>query len=319
MTEDLTGLRILAVHAHPDDEALWTGGLLAHAARRGATVRVVTCTLGEEGEVIGEPLQGLTVDHSNQLGGFRYTELAHSLAILGVNGPTHQPWMLGGAGRYRDSGMAGTPAAQNPRAFVNSGQSAVDDLIAILEDYTPHLIITYGPDGGYGHPDHIRAHQIVNSAVAAVGAGPAPTGPDFLATATQCRNQVLWSVIPETALKQGLSAITRIPDGWRAPTGMDYTFTTPGPRPDLDFVADSAVDFTLPLSEQDWTAKREAMAAHATQLWIADGRTSHTNPHTAWGSPGVFALSNLIAQPLLQQEFYALATAQGYASTVEGA
>ena len=70
---DLRGLRVMAVHAHPDDEALWTGGLLAHLSRRGADVRVVTCTLGEQGEVIGEPMQGLIADEADMLGCLLYT------------------------------------------------------------------------------------------------------------------------------------------------------------------------------------------------------------------------------------------------------
>ena len=72
---------------------------------------------------------------------------------------------LGGAGRWRDSGMAGTPSADHPRAFVQSGREAVDEVVAVLDDFRPHLVVTYDPRGGYGHPDHIRAHEVVHAAI----------------------------------------------------------------------------------------------------------------------------------------------------------
>ena len=125
---DLSGYRVVAVHAHPDDEAITTAGAIADLTARGADVLVVTCTLGEEGEVIGEPYQHLVADEADQLGGFRIQELQRSLAAIGARGQ-----FLGGAGRFRDSGMAGSPASQNPRAFVNSGDVAVEKLAAIFE------------------------------------------------------------------------------------------------------------------------------------------------------------------------------------------
>ena len=79
-SRDLVGARIVAVHAHPDDEAIWTGGLLADAAERGADVTVVTCTLGEQGEVIGETYQGLVADAADQLGGYALRNYANPCA-----------------------------------------------------------------------------------------------------------------------------------------------------------------------------------------------------------------------------------------------
>lgn len=148
--KNLNGVNVIAVHAHPDDEAIWTGGMLSDLAMRGANVLVVTCTLGEQGEVIGEPYANLVADKADQLGGFRIRELQKSLKTLGVRGT-----FLGGAGCWRDSGMAGDPANQHPRAFMNAGDEAVEQLKSIFLTHPPHLIITYGPDGGYGHPDHI--------------------------------------------------------------------------------------------------------------------------------------------------------------------
>ena len=268
---DLVGLRVVAVHAHPDDESISTGGALADLARRGADVLVVTCTLGEEGEVIGETYQGLVNDEADQLGGFRIHELTRSLDILGVRGE-----FLGDVGRYRDSGMAGSPASRNPRAFVNSGEHAVNDLVQIFRREAPHLVLTYDSNGGYGHPDHIRAHEITHLAAQQVDIP-----------------RILWAA----RLRQELEAdiANEIPAGWTRPE--------PG---ELD-----AVDTTDTWVEMDdivYAAKADAMKAHATQIWLADGSVSPTNPHpaTAHGPVTTYALSNLIAQPITRREHYLL-------------
>lgn len=272
---DLTGLRVVAVHAHPDDESLWTGGATAQLARRGADVTVVTCTLGEEGEVIGDTFSYLVADKADQLGGFRIGELSQSLQVLGARGE-----FLGGAGRWRDSGMVGTPSAEHPRAFVQSGTTAVEQLEEIFERIRPHLVLTYGPDGGYGHPDHIRAHELVH--------------------ATSYRPQrVVWAVTPKEVTKTGIEAITKLPAGWLA-------------RPE-EIAGVEEWDFEVPLSDEDYSRKIASMKAHPTQVWFADGTTSAVNPVAAFATvsdiaaaPKVFALSNLLAQPLIHREYYQL-------------
>src|SRR5260370_3579595 len=103
--------RLLFVHAHPDDESLSNGATIAHYTARGAHVRVVTCTLGEEGEVIGDHWAELAVDRADQLGGYRIGELTTALRALGVSAPTY----LGGGGPGRDSGMTRTPQRRQPR------------------------------------------------------------------------------------------------------------------------------------------------------------------------------------------------------------
>lgn len=273
---DLIGKKIIAVHAHPDDEAIWTGGLIAELSLRGADVTVVTCTLGEQGEVIGEPYQGLVADSADQLGGFRIGELSCSLSLLGARGKH-----LGGAGYWRDSGMIGDKANEHPRAFISSGEEAVEQLAEILAQTNPDLVITYGPDGGYGHPDHIQAHKITHEAVRRVPV-----------------TRILWAVMDKTDLDAGLDAISAVPEAWRRP------------RPD-EIACVENVDIRILLSDEAFARKKEAMKAHATQLWIADGSTTATNPHAAIAAvsdpnaaPAVFALSNLIAQPLLRTECY---------------
>lgn len=271
LRRDLVGLRVVAVHAHPDDESISTGGALAHLARRGADVLVVTCTLGEEGEVIGETYQGLVNDEADQLGGFRVHELSRALEILGVRGE-----FLGGPGRYRDSGMAGSPASRNPRAFVNSGDRAVNDLVAIFRREAPHLVLTYDPNGGYGHPDHIRAHEITHLAAEQV---PVP--------------RILWAARLREELEANVA--DRIPEGWTRPA--------PG---ELDAV--DSTDTWIEMDDPVYAAKAEAMKAHATQIWLADGSVTLTNPHSATASGPVttYALSNLIAQPIIRREHYRL-------------
>ncbi|HKM25350.1 MAG TPA: PIG-L family deacetylase, partial [Corynebacterium sp.] len=217
----------------------------------------------------------LTNDHADQLGGFRIAELTRALAALGVRGT-----FLGGAGRFRDSGMAGSPAHDNPRAFVNSGEEAVELLTRILEAERPHLLITYGPDGGYGHPDHIRAHEITHAAAERVDVP-----------------RILWTVssLPETV--EGVGQITQVPEGWTLP-----------PREYLENAGVEKHDLVVTLDDAALAAKREAMRAHATQIWFADGSVSATNPRAAWGQGAhpVWALSNLHAQPLLGREHYQL-------------
>ena len=291
---DLTGLTVCAVHAHPDDEAIWTGGLLAHLARRGADVTVITCTLGEQGEVIGDPYQGLVADAADQLGGFRIAELTESLVHLGASG-IH----LGGAGCWRDSGMAGDPANRHARAFINSGERSVEQLVDVFRDIRPQLVVTYGPDGGYGHPDHIRAHEITHAAVEElVAREPADRVPQ----------RILWAVTGRADQRAGLDAISRIPAGWRR--------AEPG-----ELASVEGHDLRITLDDGSLAAKKVAMAAHATQIWFADGSISRVNPVAAFAAvddpevaPHVFALSNLIAQPLLRNECYRI----GWGTPVDG-
>lgn len=276
-------MKLLFVHAHPDDESVWTGGLIAAAARSGASVSVVTCTMGELGEVIGAPYQGLVNDAADQLGGFRVAELRSALRALGANGPYNTPRFLGGAGCWRDSGMAGDKGNEHPRAFVNSGDEAVAQLKEILDELQPDLVITYDADGGYGHPDHIRAHDIT---VAACGD----------------RFPTLWAVTDRAAMAAGLEAITVVPESWQACSIDDFATVTGQVEVALDDVAVAA--------------KVEAMRAHATQVWFADGSVSEVNPVAAYGQTdgtgrarAVWAFSNLLCQPVTPTEAYRLGTA----------
>ncbi len=183
--------RLLFVHAHPDDECLGTGATIAHYTARGAQVRVVTCTLGEEGEVIGEQWAGLAVDRADQLGGYRIGELTAALHALGVGAPSY----LGGAGRWRDSGMAGTPQRSRERFIDADEHEAVGALVAIIRQLRPHVVVTYDPNGGYGHPDHIHAHTVTVAAVAAARSAADYPGEPWTVP------KLYWSVFAVSAIR----------------------------------------------------------------------------------------------------------------------
>lgn len=273
----MNGRRILFVHAHPDDETLTTGGTIARYAADGAEVTVLTCTLGEEGEVIGDRWAGLVADRADQLGGFRILELTRALEALGAS----EPRFLGGAGRWRDSGMAGTPSAANPRAFVNADQDeAVGELVTVIRELRPQVVVTYDPVGGYGHPDHVRAHHLTTAAVEAAGtdAFPEAGGPWEVA-------KFYWTVTEESALEAGIAAIDAVPEGWRLPE--------PG---ELPRVPDSTVTAVVDVAPV-MAAKLAGLRAHRTQVTVAPSGTE-------------FALSNDVAQPVLSEEHFVLVRGQ---------
>ena len=264
--------RLLVVHAHPDDETLWTGGLIARYVAAGVAVTLVTCTLGEQGEILTAELRDLAADRADQLGGYRVGELRAACAALGV---TDQRF-LGGIGRWRDSGMVIEPGARasvppdlHPRAFAAGALAEqVDALVEVLGQVRPQVVVSYGPDGGYGHPDHIRAHQVTMAAAART--------PEVV--------RVFWAVQPVSVVADGIAALHAMP-------GVPF----PLPQPDgLPGVPDAEVTTRL-----DVTAYRSAvlaaMRAHSTQVrvWTA-------------GRHQAFALSDGLARPVLDTEHLTL-------------
>ncbi|MFD8494433.1 N-acetyl-1-D-myo-inositol-2-amino-2-deoxy-alpha-D-glucopyranoside deacetylase [Amycolatopsis sp. NPDC059657] len=256
--------KLLLVHAHPDDESITTGGTIARYSAEGTEVTLVTCTLGEEGEIIPVELAQLGSWAADQLGGYRSGELARACGELGLRSHRY----LGGLGRWRDSGMAGTASAAHRRAF--TGGSAAEQaaqLMEILEEVRPQVVVTYDAFGGYGHPDHIRAHEITMAA---------------------CENapsvhRVFHTVASQQATADGLAVLRedgvapfRVPADGELPTVSDERITT-----ELD------VEKYLP-------AKRAALRAHETQVTVVHD--------------GCFALSNDIAQPIPPHEYFVLAS-----------
>lgn len=264
--------RLMVVHAHPDDESIMTGGIIARYLDEGAQVTVVTCTLGEEGEVIGERWAGLAADGgADQLGGYRVLELTRALDALAAPGTDLVPTFLGGAGRWRDSGMAGSSAAQHPRAFTNAApDEPVTALADLILELRPQVLVGYDPAGTYGHPDHVEVHRICGAAIdQARGRGWSVA-------------KHYWSVTEATALERGLDGVdARVPDGWRMPLADEL------PRyPDAEIT--TAIDVRDVLDR-----KVDALAAHATQVTVAPSRTE-------------YALSNNIVQPIHPEEHFIL-------------
>ena len=139
--------RLLACFAHPDDEAFPVGGALAAHARRGVDVRLLTATLGEEGEIRQE---GSATRQT--LGRIRQVELSCAVQALGLS--SNDVWA------YRDSGMAGWESNRHPQAFINANAAeVVERLVLEIRRFRPQVALTFGPDGLYGHPDHIAISQ----------------------------------------------------------------------------------------------------------------------------------------------------------------
>ncbi len=275
--------RLLLVHAHPDDETLWTGGTIARYAARGVQVTVVTCTLGEEGEVIPESLAGLASDRADQLGGYRVGELRTACSALGVAGQR----FLGGIGCWRDSGMvwqepgraAGTAPDAHPRAFVNGDRhEQASALEAVLREVKPQVVVTYAEDGGYGHPDHVRAHDVTTEAAAKV--------PDVL--------RVFHAVPSRDMVGAGLNRLA-------ASTGMPFEM----PRlADLPHVADESITSVVDIGDH-LPAKIAALRAHGTQVrvWLDQWDNG--------AGVAAYALSNGVAHPIVRSEHYVLARGDG--------
>ncbi|MDG4754131.1 N-acetyl-1-D-myo-inositol-2-amino-2-deoxy-alpha-D-glucopyranoside deacetylase [Micromonospora sp. WMMD718] len=234
--------RLLLVHAHPDDESIGTGATMAHYAATGAHVTLVTCTLGEEGEIHVPALAQLCAAEADQLGGYRIGELAAACAALGVT--DHR--FLGGAGRYRDSGMMGLATNEHPRAFWQADlNTAAGYLVEVIREVRPQVLVTYDPDGFYGHPDHIQAHRVAMRAVelaAAEGIAPA---------------KVYWTAMPRSVLDAGLETFTESSDNPFA--GIESADELPFGTPDAEIAA--RIDGT-----DQHAAKEAAMRAHATQI-----------------------------------------------------
>jgi len=171
--------RALFVHAHPDDESLSTGGVIALLADAGVKVRVITCTRGERGEVVPGPLQWL--EGTPELAEHRVAELTRALRELGagtpcfLGGPNARRIYRGPDFRYVDSGMAwgsdgrAVAAPDAPAGHFESNDQARWDAVAAVRRFGPDVVVSYDSAGGYGHPDHEAAHRVARHAAAVRG------------------------------------------------------------------------------------------------------------------------------------------------------
>jgi N-acetyl-1-D-myo-inositol-2-amino-2-deoxy-alpha-D-glucopyranoside deacetylase len=144
-------LTLMTVHAHPDDESIGTGGTMARAIADGHRVVLVTCTRGEMGEIVVPELD--TPDNHRRLGELRAAELERAMGFLGVT-----EWENLG---YHDSDMMGRVGNLDPRSFWQADlDEAARRLVWMVRRHRPHVMTTYDEFGGYGHPDHIRTHDV---------------------------------------------------------------------------------------------------------------------------------------------------------------
>ena len=264
MKNSYEGYRLLLVHAHPDDETINNGATMALYTSLGAHVTLVTCTRGEEGEILVPELSHRAAHLEDSLGDHRVLELADAMKYLGVRdhrflgAPQHH---------YRDSGMMGTPPNDREDCFWRADfAAATKDLVDVIDEIKPHVVITYDEFGGYGHPDHIQTHRVTMAAVA---------------QATWQVSKVYWNVMPRSEIQKGIDAMKAIGSDFMGVDNAD----------DLPFAKDDSfvhahIDGTSHVDQ-----KMDALRAHATQISV-DGP--------------FFALSNNLGLQVWAHEYYTL-------------
>ena len=241
MLDSYTGYRLLLVHAHPDDETINNGATMALYAALGAQVTLVTCTRGEEGEVLVEEHSHKAAAHDDLLGDHRVIELAEAMKALGIK--DHR--FLGEPNiKYRDSGMMGTEPNDRPDNFWKADfDGATEQLQKVIEEVKPHVLITYDEFGGYGHPDHIQAHRVA------------------MAAAEKCDweiEKIYWNVTPRSVMQQGIDAMKA--------AGTDFMGVDSAD--DLPFAKDDSFVSAHIDGNEYVEAKMAAMRAHATQISV---------------------------------------------------
>ena len=259
--------RLLLVHAHPDDETINNGITMAKYVSEGAKVTLVTCTRGEEGEVLVPSLANLASTADDKLGEHRVIELTNAMAELGISdfrflGEPNKKW--------RDSGMMGTPPNERADVFWQADlDEAANYLVKIILETKPQVMITYDEIGGYGHPDHIKAHQV------------AMRGAELATKAGWSISKIYWNTMPRSVIQNGIEKMKEV--------GSDF------------FGAESADDLPFAKSDEFVTSlvsapelvdkKMAAMKAHETQISV-DGP--------------FFALSNNLGLSVWGDEYYTL-------------
>ena len=266
---------LLLVHAHPDDEAISTGGIMARAHDQGRRVVLVTCTRGELGEIHNMD-EAATRPHLAEV---RTQELRRACEILGVD---RQEFL-----DYRDSGMAGTAGNDDPASFHRAPViEAARRLAAILGEERPDVVVTYGADGIYGHPDHVKAHEVTVAALdllAADGWQPAKAyfcaiPRSFMERMAETAREVLGD---HPAARQMASLMRGIPDE-EITTVVDVTEYVPRKReafaahvsqndPNSPFQTAAAQIFELAFSREAYVLARGALGEEQPERDVFDG------------------------------------------------
>lgn len=268
---------LMTVHAHPDDETIGTGGTMARAVAEGKRVVLVTCTRGEMGEIVVPDLD--TPDNHRRLGELRAVELERAMGVLGVT-----EWENLG---YHDSDMMGRVGNLDPRSF---WQADLDDaarrLVWLIRRYQPDVVTTYNDFGGYGHPDHIRTHDVTVRAWPRAGDPawyPEQLAPEHGGTGPAADEGGLAPWSPSKLYEQAIPASVRNamrdrlaelgkPSFWAPPEGA-----TPEQLAEFEaymakmLVPDEVVTTWIDISGDPLQRKWDAIHEHRTQ--IADDST----------------------------------------------
>ena len=258
---------LLLVHAHPDDETINNGATMAKYVAEGARITLVTCTRGEEGEVLVPELAHLASSQDDALGPHREKELAEAMKIIGVSdhrflGAPHRIW--------RDSGMMGTEPNSRSDVFWSANiDDAAQELVKIILEIRPDVLITYDTNGGYGHPDHIQAHRVAMRAA------------ELARSAGWVIPKIYWNTIPRSVIEEGIAEMKKIgSDFMGVEKAEDFPFAQP------DELVTTVVDGGSFVEK-----KMAAMKAHSTQISV-DGP--------------FFALSNNLGLQVFGNEYYTL-------------
>lgn len=259
--------RLLLVHAHPDDETINNGATMAKYAANGVDVTLVTCTRGEEGEVLVDSLLNLASEKDDKLGEHREIELQAAMAELGIKdfrflGSPNKKW--------RDSGMMGTPQNARPDVFWKADlDEAANELVKVILEIKPQVLITYDEFGGYGHPDHIKAHQVAMRAS------------EIASQQGWQISKIYWNTMPRSVIQMGIDKMKEVgSEFFGAESADDLPFAKP------DELVTSVVN-----APEYVVQKLAAMKAHATQISV-DGP--------------FFALSNNLGLSVWADEYYTL-------------
>jgi N-acetyl-1-D-myo-inositol-2-amino-2-deoxy-alpha-D-glucopyranoside deacetylase len=259
--------RLLLVHAHPDDETINNGVTMAKYAADGIDVTLVTCTRGEEGEVLVESLLNLASSKDDKLGEHREVELKDAMHELGIKdfrflGSPDKKW--------RDSGMMGMPQNDRKDVFWQADlDEAANELVKIILETKPQVLITYDEFGGYGHPDHIKAHQVAMRAA------------EIASQQGWQVRKIYWNTMPRSVIQMGIDKMKEVGSEFFGAENAD----------DLPFAKPDELVTSVVKAPDYVPQKLAAMKAHATQISV-DGP--------------FFALSNNLGLSVWGDEYYTL-------------
>ena len=258
-------LTLMTVHAHPDDETIGTGGVMAKAVADGHRVILVTCTRGEQGEIVVKEMD--TPENHRKLGEIRASELEAAMAELGVT-----EWENLG---YRDSDMMGRPTNEDPRSFWQADlDEAAGRLVWLMRRYQPDIVTTYNDFGGYGHPDHIRVHDVTVRAFDRAGDPawyPKQLEGDTVAWAP---SKLYETAIPQSVREKMAEAMKAAgkPSFWEIPDDLP-----PEERAEREafmakmLVPDASITTWVDISGDPMDRKWRAIQRHVTQISMDGG------------------------------------------------